>query len=280
MQSDLIKKNSDYWSELCGSRAAKFLEIEAGDPSGVKIFDNWFFDFYPCLQDEQFIPWGSVENNRVIEIGLGYGSVTRRLSTTNGHVVSVDVAPGAVTFVRDTAEFASPLRASALELPFPNDCFDLLISLGCLHYTGNLEASLRECLRVVRPGGQLIVMVYNKFSYKRWIVAPLDTSKAWLQERRYRFAESGASAPRRVSWFWDRNPAGSAPPHTEFASTRQLQALLAHTKPLKISTINVDDVSSLFSRLFHRTFSRLRPQLLQSSLSRHLGLDLYVTVVK
>ena len=270
MQNDLQQKNSEYWSALCGSRAAKKIGLEAGDPGGVDKFDTWFFNFYPYLLGDQFIPWSSLRDNKVIEIGLGYGSVSRRLSTTNGQVVSVDVAPGAVNFARDTAKNCSPVRASALELPFPTDTFDLLVSLGCLHHTGNLANSLRECLRVVKPGGSLIVMVYNKFSYKRWIVSPLDTLKALLTERRGTFNNSGKSAPRRVSWFWDRSPTGSAPPHTEFASPAQIRHLLTDTTSVEITRINVDTVF----------VDQFRNSLLNSWLSRRLGLDLYITVTK
>lgn len=270
MQNDLLQQNSEYWSALCGSRAAKKIGITAGDPRGVEKFDNWFFDFYPYLFGDEMIPWNLLRNHRVLEIGLGYGSVTRRLSAVNGHVVSVDVAPGAVTFARDTAEHCSAVRASALELPFPSNSVDLLVSLGCLHHTGDLATSLRECLRVVKPGGSLIVMVYNRFSYKRWIVSPLDTFRARLRERRGVFTESGKPAPRRVSWFWDRSPTGSAPPHTEFASPAQLRQLMANARSVQVTRINVDSL----------LFDRIRGLLLNSWLSRRLGLDLYVTVQK
>lgn len=270
MQNDLLQENSEYWSALCGSRAAKKIGLEAGDPGGVDKFDAWFFNFYPYLLGDQFIPWNSLKGNRVIEIGLGYGSVSRRLGAANGHVVSVDVAPGAVNFARDTAKNCSPVRASALELPFPTDTFDVLVSLGCLHHTGDLAGSLRECLRIVKPSGKLIVMVYNRFSYKRWIVSPVDTMKHLLRERQGEYAEGGRSAPRRVSWFWDRSPTGSAPPHTEFASHAQLQYLLRDTGSVEVVTVNID---SLFKE-------QIRLSLLNSWLSRRLGLDLYVTVQK
>jgi len=60
----------------------------------------------------------------------------------------------------------------------------------------------------------------------------------------------------------------------------QLQSLLSDATNVDITTINVDDFSSLFSRLFRGNFAGLRLRLLSSWLSRRLGLDLYVTVVK
>ena len=280
MRDDLALANSAYWSELCGSRAAHSLGLAVGDPGGVQIFDEWFFGFYPYLATNQFIDWEKMRDQQVLEIGLGYESVTRRLATTGAQVTAVDLAPGAVAFAQATGDSISPIRASTLQLPFVDHSLDCVISIGCLHHTGDLAVSLRECFRVVRPGGTLIVMVYNRYSYKRWIVAPIATFKEWVAERQGRLPKSGLSAPRRVSWFWDRSPSGAAPPHTEFASKKQLQSLLSDAKNVDITTINVDDLSGLFGKLFHGNSADLRSRLLNSWLSRRLGLDLYVTVVR
>lgn len=272
--------NSEYWNELCGSRAAHKLGITAGDPQGVGTFDTWFFNFYPYIDGERFIPWGSLHGSRVLEIGLGYGTISRRLGDVSKHVVSLDIAPNAVTLVRDTAPRVSPLVGSALRLPFPNGVFDYIVTLGCLHHTGDMEAAIRECLRVLRPGGRMVLMVYNRYSYKRWIVSPLDTWKSWRRERGGAAVAQKTSAPRRVSWFWDRSPSGSAPPHTEFATRDQLLRVFGDVAHVEVSTINVDNVTDLLpQRLQSTRLDAVRLRLLNTWLSRQLGLDFYVTVV-
>ena len=67
--------NKAYWSELSGSRAAHKLGIVLGDPLSAQKLDNWFFWYYPYLDNEQFIPWSFLDKTKVLEIGLGYGSV-------------------------------------------------------------------------------------------------------------------------------------------------------------------------------------------------------------
>jgi len=168
-----------------------------------------------------------------------------------------------------------------LQLPFADGVFDYVITLGCLHHTGDMEAAIRECLRVLRPGGRMVLMVYNRYSYKRWIVSPLDTWKSWHRERGGDAIARKAPAPRRVSWFWDRSPSGSAPPHTEFATRRQLLQVFDDVEHTEISTINVDNLTDLLpQRLQSVRLDRLRIRLSNGWLSRRLGLDLYVTVVK
>lgn len=281
MNQDVSLANSEYWNELCGSRAARKLGITAGDPQGVQTFDSWFFDFYPYIAGERFIPWGSLQGSRVLEIGLGYGTISRRLGVASEHVVSLDIAPKAVEFVRDTAPKVSPVTSSALQLPFADGVFDYVITLGCLHHTGDMEAAIRECLRVLRPGGRMVLMVYNRYSYKRWIVSPLDTWKSWRFEQSGAPTTETASAPRRVSWFWDRSPSGTAPPHTEFATRIQLLRIFGTVEHVEISAINVDNLTDVLpQRLQSFRLDQLRIRLLNTWLNRRLGLDLYATVVK
>lgn len=281
MGDDLSLKNSEYWSQLCGSRAARKLGITAGDPAGVRVFDDWFFDFYPYLADSQFIPWESLMGQSVLEIGLGYGSVTRRLSGVCGHLIALDIAPGPVQFAATTTPGVACVRGSALALPFPDGSLDNVIAIGSLHHTGNLEFAFRECMRVLRPGGRLIAMVYNRHSYKRWIVSPISTFRSYFAERRGVFRRQAPGAPKRVSWFWDRNPGGSAPPHTEFATAGLLRSLLTEMASVAVVCVNVDNPNDLLpQRLQHLAVDDIRLVLLPSSLSRKLGLDLYVVAEK
>lgn len=278
---DLTPSNSEYWSQLCGSRAAHKLGIVADDPNGVRKFDDWFFSFYPYLDRDDFIPWDALGDSVVLEIGLGYGSVTRRLNGRSKGLVSLDIAPRAVEFAKLTAPGAHCVRGSARSLPFADASLDCVVSIGCLHHCGDLREGLRECMRILKPGGRLIVMVYNAHSYKRWIVAPVATLRAVVSERRGSGFRAGSAAPRRVSWFWDRSPSGAAPPHTEFVSKRQLLDLVADATTAEVRTLNVDNVTDLLPQRLQRVwFDRLRVSLLNSWLSRFLGLDLYLVAVK
>jgi SAM-dependent methyltransferase len=53
-------------------------------------------------------------------------------------------------------------------LPFEDRSFDLVYSNGVLHHTPNTSAVVREILRVLRPGGRAIVMLYAEHSLHYW----------------------------------------------------------------------------------------------------------------
>src|SRR5262249_1904877 len=74
------------------------------------------------------------------------------------------------------------VQGSALDMPFPDGSFDLVVSIGCFHHTGNLQRSLDETFRVLAPGGSAFVMVYNKFSIRQWLQWPGETLLAAVEE--------------------------------------------------------------------------------------------------
>ena len=51
------------------------------------------------------------------------------------------------------------------ELPFPDDLFDLVYAHGVVQYTAHPRRLVDECRRVLKPGGEAIIQVYNRISW-------------------------------------------------------------------------------------------------------------------
>jgi SAM-dependent methyltransferase len=49
-------------------------------------------------------------------------------------------------------------------LPYDDDSFDMVFSHGVLHHVPEIERAQREIHRVLRPGGELVVMLYARWS--------------------------------------------------------------------------------------------------------------------
>ena len=72
--------------------------------------------------------------------------------------------------------------ADAEQLPFPSESFDLGYSFGVLHHSPNTEKAVSEIVRVVRPGGQIKVMLYNRhciYVFNQWVKHALLRGKPW-----------------------------------------------------------------------------------------------------
>jgi SAM-dependent methyltransferase len=150
-------------------------------------------------------------------------------------------------------------QGSVLELPFPDASFDLLASIGCLHHTGDLFGAIQEVRRVLRPGGQLVLMVYNRRSLRRLVAAPISAVRR------------PADADEAMRARYDATADGAAAPHTDFVTAPELRGLLHGLHDVRVERRNIDGVPARYvSRHSRSALMRLR-------VDRLLGLDLYAT---
>jgi len=97
-----------------------------------------------------------------LDAGCGTGFLTFELVARGHHVTGVDFAPAMIAEARRKAAARSlSIRfeeADAERLPFPPGSFDLTISRHLLWTLPHPEAAIDEWIRVLRPGGRLVVV--------------------------------------------------------------------------------------------------------------------------
>ena len=170
----LKQANSAFWDELCGTRLARSIGVTDDSAESLARFDNWYFRLYPYL--EHYIPFNRVDGKEVLEVGLGYGSVAHLLAKHGAHYRGLDIADGPVKIVNHRLKLlgsnGEALKGDILECPFGDESFDMVIAIGCFHHTGDIGRAIAETWRVLQRGGEAIVMVYNGYSYRRWLRWP------------------------------------------------------------------------------------------------------------
>lgn len=273
MQSAIDQANAAFWDELCGTQLAQTLGITDTSPASLLRFDDWYFGFYPYLR--RHIPFASLRDRDVLEVGLGYGSVAQRIVESGARYVGLDIASGPVAMVNERIRRVGGRGhaqiGSILEAPLADRSFDHVVAIGSLHHTGDLPRAIAECHRLLRPGGKLTFMVYYAYSYRRWVQAGRQTLKHWLRERLGRAQVVGAAhAGHRGAY--DINSAGDAAPHTDWVSVRTLRHLCREFREVSVRLENIDQ---------ERPFAAInRDILLYSELPRLIGLDLYATATR
>jgi len=105
----------------------------------------------------------------VLDLGCGTGIDSAEFLQHGALVVSADLSATATRLTRDLlqeAGFPSPvvLQAEATSLPFKSGSFDYVYCVGLLHHIPNVEKAVSEIYRVIKPGGQVMAMVYHKDS--------------------------------------------------------------------------------------------------------------------
>lgn len=133
--------------------------------------------FWPdSLQREGLDRLDLEADDRVLDVGCGTGETARLVVERAGAVHGVDLSRDQLGAARGKAELADAafVAADAQALPYPDDHFDCLTSVGSIMYWEDPAAVLREARRVTRPGGSILVMGFNR---RRGAVDPLRTAQ-------------------------------------------------------------------------------------------------------
>jgi len=271
VNSDIDAANRSFWDELCGTQLARSLGVTDDSTPSLARFDEWYFGFYPYLEEE--IPFDSLSGKRVLEVGLGYGTVSGRLIQAGAHLCALDIAQGPVQMVRHRAALqgrdCEATVGSILDAPYPADSFDAVIGIGSYHHTGDTPRALDETHRVLRPGGTAFIMVYNAYSYRRWTSEPGETLRYLLADKLGRGSPAAASARARAQY--DVNSRGESAPHTDFFSVSAVRRLCAKWSAFAFRRRNIGAEGPL-RYLARDTAMRAFAPL--------LGLDLYFRIRK
>jgi len=108
-------------------------------------------------------PLEQLRNKRVLDAGCGTGRFAEIVARYGGEYVGLDYS-----FAIDAAEQnvgslpnVHLVQADLFHLPFRTEVFDLVISLGVLHHTPDPPRAFAQLPRVLKPGGQLSITVYD-----------------------------------------------------------------------------------------------------------------------
>lgn len=137
-------------------------------------------DFY----ERQFLDWieplkpNDFNGKMVLEAGCGKGRHSRLVASWQpAALYSVDLSEAVFLAETNTREFANVtcVKANLLELPFPENSFDVVFCVGVLHHLSDPLAGLKELWRVLKPGGTLCLWVYAREGngWVVWLVDPL-----------------------------------------------------------------------------------------------------------
>ncbi len=99
---------------------------------------------------------------RLLDLGCGTGMFLNELSSRSEFVVGLDVSSEMLEVAKGRAGKAHLVLADADALPFIDGSFDVVVSVTLLQNMPDPTATLREAVRVLRPGGTAVFTVLKK----------------------------------------------------------------------------------------------------------------------
>ena len=141
-----------------------------GSPKFFEELDEYRFDKLAYLP--QVIDFNGYRGKRLVEVGCGVGTDLVRFARGGASVIGVDLSETAVGLAKanlaTSGQAGTVLVADGGDLPLPAASVDVFYAHGVLQYAAEPRRIIEEGLRVLKPGGQAIFMVYNRVS---WLMA-------------------------------------------------------------------------------------------------------------
>ncbi|MFH0818356.1 MAG: class I SAM-dependent methyltransferase [Candidatus Micrarchaeota archaeon] len=99
------------------------------------------------------------EANTVLEVGCGEGHVLSLLNAKRK--IGIDISKKALKIASERTG-AQVALADAENIPFADGCFDALVCTEVLEHTRNPRRVIKECMRVVKNGGIIVISIPNE----------------------------------------------------------------------------------------------------------------------
>ena len=155
----------DYWNRRVTDW--KITNREPGTEAYFLEIESYRFEKLDYLTRR--INYAGYAGRRVLDVGCGLGTDTARFAAGGAIVTGIDVAERAIEMAE--RNFAQRGLTGSFEvmngeaMRYADQSFDLVYCHTVLQFTANPEQLVSECIRVLKPGGTLILMAINKYSW-------------------------------------------------------------------------------------------------------------------
>ena len=193
-----------------------FRQVKKPDRFAGRLFARLMNTSHARLTDWAFTQLRVPEDATALDVGCGGGRTIQKLAAITAQVYGIDYAAGSVAASRAHNRLliaegrAHVQQASVSRLPFAENTFDLVTAIETQYYWPNLPGDMKEILRVLKPGGRLIVVAESyKGARNDAVLGPfmnlLGSSRLSIDDHRALFLNAGyenveIAEERRRGW--------------------------------------------------------------------------------
>jgi len=110
----------------------------------------------------------------VLEAGCGEGYGADLIASVAQRVIAVDYDAAAVAHVRARYPRVQVLVANLASLPLPDASVDVVVNFQVIEHLWDQPQFVTECLRVLRPGGLLLMSTPNRITFSPGLDTPVN----------------------------------------------------------------------------------------------------------
>jgi len=136
------------------------------DFSQGRFTDEFIYGRYQVFEEVDSILHTLPKNSLVLDLGCGTGHFANYILRQGFQVHAIDPSANMLRLARDNFPEIHFKEGIAQDLNFPDQFFDLVISIEVLRYLdeADVRKSYEEIFRVLKPGGKMLVTHVNKFA--------------------------------------------------------------------------------------------------------------------
>ncbi len=271
----------DHGSTTFIDKHGKTVSVEYGSREFFTLADETFYSWNAPLHGpdgpfSELFPFQKYHGKKVLEVGCGMGCMAMAWANNGANISAVDLNPVAIEQTRRRFEIfdlqGDIKEADGESLPFDDNSFDYAYSWGVLHHSPDTARSVAELLRVLKPGGEAGVMLYNRNSilhaYQiRWVEGFLNMESRFLNDKELasRYSDGGREEGNPFTWPVTRSETG--------------KMLLNKCEDLNITTLGTD-VPFVLDHLLPDFGGKSLSQRMLNALAKRWGWSLWITFCK
>ncbi|GIU81091.1 MAG: methyltransferase domain-containing protein [Acidobacteria bacterium] len=106
-----------------------------------------------------------VEGKLVLDAGCGAGRYSDVVSRWGAKVVGVDLSSAVeASYENLSSRGVKIIQADIMNLPFAEETFDVIFSIGVLHHTPNTRKAFEALIPFLKPGGFIVIWLYHAYN--------------------------------------------------------------------------------------------------------------------
>jgi 2-polyprenyl-3-methyl-5-hydroxy-6-metoxy-1,4-benzoquinol methylase len=149
-------------------------KVARSEPGTKAFFDEIeAYRFEKLHYLPRLVDFAGYAHNRVLDVGCGLGNDLSRFARQGATVVGIDLAERAIDLARQNFEqrgLAGEFYVMDGEhMEFADASFDVVYCHTVVHFTPHPAQLVQEIHRVLRPGGQAIIMTVNRRSWLNFL---------------------------------------------------------------------------------------------------------------
>jgi ubiquinone/menaquinone biosynthesis C-methylase UbiE len=135
-----------------------------------------------------------IEGRKILDVGCHVGVMARLMEKEGREILGVDVLEPAIEIARTFNQTDNVMYrcGDIFDMKFQDNAFDCVLFLETIEHVDNPDRYLKEFLRILKPGGSLIISTPNAVS----CVNILYQLPIFTKRRQKKFIESLSSEPR------------------------------------------------------------------------------------